>query len=179
VTDPRIGEILVSEERLQRRIVELAAEISADYAGREILVVGVLKGALLFISDLIRRLSVPCTMDFMAISSYGSSTHSSGVVRILKDLDGPIAGRHVLVVEDVVDSGLTLAYLMKNLRSREPASLELCTLMVKPAGRRLGIDMRYVGFEMPDTFVVGYGLDFDEHYRQLPYIAAFNGPENG
>jgi hypoxanthine phosphoribosyltransferase len=179
VTDPRIGEILVSEERLQRRIVELAAEISADYAGREILVVGVLKGALLFISDLIRRLSVPCTMDFMAVSSYGSSTHSSGVVRILKDLDAPIAGRHVLVVEDVVDSGLTLAYLMKNLRSREPASLELCTLMVKPAGRRLAIDMRYVGFEMPDTFVVGYGLDFDEHYRQLPYIAAFNGPDDG
>jgi hypoxanthine phosphoribosyltransferase len=179
VTDPRIGEILVSEERLQRRIVELAAEISADYAGREILVVGVLKGALLFISDLIRRLSVPCTMDFMAVSSYGSSTHSSGVVRILKDLDAPIAGRHVLVVEDVVDSGLTLAYLMKNLRSREPASLELCTLIVKPAGRRLAIDMRYVGFEMPDTFVVGYGLDFEEHYRQLPYIAAFNGPDNG
>ncbi len=179
MTDPRIGEILVSEERLQRRIVELAAEISADYAGREILVVGVLKGALLFISDLIRRLSVPCTMDFMAVSSYGSSTHSSGVVRILKDLDAPIAGRHVLVVEDVVDSGLTLAYLMKNLRSREPASLELCTLMVKPAGRRLAIDMRYVGFEMPDTFVVGYGLDFEEHYRQLPYIAAFNGPDNG
>jgi hypoxanthine phosphoribosyltransferase len=176
VTDPRIGEILVSEERLQERIRELAAEISADYAGREVLVVGVLKGALLFISDLVRRLSVPCTMDFMAVSSYGSSTHSSGVVRILKDLDAPIAGKHVLVVEDVVDSGLTLAYLMKNLRSREPATLELCTLMVKPAGRRLPIEMRYVGFEMPDTFVVGYGLDFDEHYRQLPYIAAFTGP---
>ena len=177
MTDPRIGDILVSEERLQQRIQELAAEISADYAGREILVVGVLKGALLFISDLIRQLSVPCTMDFMAVSSYGSTTHSSGVVRILKDLDGPIAGRHVLLVEDVVDSGLTLAYLMKNLRSREPASLELCTLMVKPAGRRLPIDMRYVGFEMPDTFVVGYGLDFDEQYRQLPYIAAFADPD--
>jgi hypoxanthine phosphoribosyltransferase len=177
VTDPRIGEILVSEERLQARIRELAAEISADYAGREILVVGILKGALLFISDLVRHLSVPCTMDFMAVSSYGSSTHSSGVVRILKDLDAPIAGKHVLLVEDVVDSGLTLSYLMKNLRSREPATLELCTLMVKPAGRRLSIDMRYVGFEMPDTFVVGYGLDFDEHYRQLPYIAAFTGPE--
>ena len=179
MTDPRIGEILVSEERLQQRIRELAVEISADYAGREILVIGVLKGALLFISDLVRRLSVPCTMDFMAVSSYGSTTHSSGVVRILKDLDAPIAGKDVLVVEDVVDSGLTLAYLMKNLRSREPASLELCTLMVKPAGRRLSIDMRYVGFEMPDTFVVGYGLDFDEQYRQLPYIAAFNGPETG
>jgi hypoxanthine phosphoribosyltransferase len=179
VTDPRIGEILVSEERLQQRIGELAAEISADYAGREVLVVGVLKGALLFISDLVRRLTVPCTMDFMAVSSYGSATHSSGVVRILKDLDAPIEGKHVLLVEDVVDSGLTLSYLMKNLRSREPASLELCTLMVKPAGRRLPIEMRYVGFDMPDTFVVGYGLDFDEHYRQLPYIAAFEGSRAG
>lgn len=175
MTDPRIGEILISEERLQQRIGELAAEISADYAGREILVVGVLKGALLFIADLVRRLSVPVTMDFMAVSSYGASTHSSGVVRILKDLDAPIAGKHVLVVEDVVDSGLTLQYLMKNLRSREPASLELCTLMVKPASRTLPVEMRYVGFEMPDAFVVGYGLDFDEHYRQLPYIAVFTG----
>lgn len=173
--DPRIGEILISEERLQARIGELADEISADYAGQEVLVVGVLKGALLFIADLVRRLTVPCTMDFMAVSSYGSNTHSSGVVRILKDLDAPIAGKHVLVVEDVVDSGLTLSYLMKNLRSREPASLELCTLMVKPSGRRVPIEMRYVGFEMPDAFVVGYGLDFDEHFRQLPYIAAFNG----
>ena len=171
--DPRIGEILISEERLQARIGELAADISADYAGTEVLVVGVLKGALLFIADLVRRLTVPCTMDFMAISSYGSSTHSSGVVRILKDLDAPIAGKHVLVVEDVVDSGLTLSYLMKNLRSREPASLELCTLMVKSSGRRVPIEMRYVGFEMTDAFVVGYGLDFDEQFRQLPYIAAF------
>jgi hypoxanthine phosphoribosyltransferase len=173
VIDPRIGEILISEERLQARIRELAAEISADYAGTEVLVVGVLKGALLFIADLVRALTVPCTMDFMAVSSYGSSTHSSGVVRILKDLDAPIAGKHVLVVEDVVDSGLTLSYLMKNLRSREPESLELCTLMVKPSARRVPIKMRYVGFEMTDAFVVGYGLDFDEHFRQLPYIAAF------
>ncbi len=171
--DPRIGEILITEERLQARIGELAADISADYAGTEVLVVGVLKGALLFIADLVRRLTVPCTMDFMAVSSYGASTHSSGVVRILKDLDAPIAGKHVLVVEDVVDSGLTLSYLMKNLRSREPASLELCTLMVKPSGRRVPVEMRYVGFEMSDAFVVGYGLDFDEHFRQLPYIAAF------
>lgn len=173
--DPQIGEVLIDEERLQARIDQLAAEISADYAGREVLVVGVLKGALLFIADLVRRLTVPCTMDFMAVSSYGASTHSSGVVRILKDLDAPIAGKHVLVVEDVVDSGLTLSYLMKNLRSREPASLELCTLMVKPAARRVPVEMRYVGFEMPDAFVVGYGLDFDERYRQLPYIARFNG----
>jgi hypoxanthine phosphoribosyltransferase len=173
--DPQIGEVLIDEERLQARIDQLAAEISADYAGREVLVVGVLKGALLFIADLVRRLTVPCTMDFMAVSSYGASTHSSGVVRILKDLDAPIAGKHVLVVEDVVDSGLTLSYLMKNLRSREPASLELCTLMVKPPARRVPVEMRYVGFEMPDAFVVGYGLDFDERYRQLPYIARFNG----
>ena len=171
--DPRIGEILISEEALRVRIGQLADEISADYAGKEVLVVGVLKGALVFIADLVRRLTVPCTMDFMAVASYGASTHSSGVVRILKDLDATIAGKHVLVVEDVVDSGLTLSYLMKNLRSREPASLELCTLMVKPAGRRVPVEMRYVGFEMPDTFVVGYGLDFDERFRQLPYIAAF------
>ena len=175
-TDPLIGEILISEERLQERIGELAAEISSDYEGREVLVVGVLKGALLFIADLVRKLSVPVTMDFMAVSSYGSSTQSSGVVRILKDLDAPIAGKHVLVVEDVVDSGLTLAYLMKNLRSREPASLELCTLMAKPGAARVAVDMRYVGFEMPGAFVVGYGLDYAERYRELPYIAVFNGP---
>jgi hypoxanthine phosphoribosyltransferase len=172
VSDPRIGEVLIDEARLQARIAELAAEISADYAGREILVVGVLKGALLFISDLVRKLTVPCRMDFMAVSSYGSNTQSSGVVRILKDLDAPIAGRHVLVVEDVVDSGLTLSYLMKNLASRDPATLELATLMLKPAARQLPITMRYVGFEMPSTFVVGYGLDLDEEFRQLPYIAA-------
>ena len=171
--DPRIGEVLISEERLQKRIGELAAAISADYAGKEVLVVGVLKGALLFIADLVRKLTVPCTMDFMAVSSYGANTHSSGVVRILKDLDAPIAGKHVLVVEDVVDSGLTLSYLMKNLRSREPASLELCALMVKPSGHRVPVEMRYVGFEMPDAFVIGYGLDFDEQFRQLPYIASF------
>ncbi len=174
MTDPRIGEVLIDEARLQARVAEMATEISADYAGREVLVVGVLKGALLFISDLVRKLTVPCRMDFMAVSSYGSSTHSSGVVRILKDLDAPIAGRHVLVVEDVVDSGLTLSYLMKNLASREPATLELATLMLKPSARALPIEMKYVGFEMPDTFVVGYGLDFDEQFRQLPYIASLN-----
>ncbi len=174
MTDPRIGEVLIDEARLQARVAEMATEISADYAGREILVVGVLKGALLFISDLVRKLTVPCRMDFMAVSSYGSSTHSSGVVRILKDLDAPIAGRHVLVVEDVVDSGLTLSYLMKNLASREPATLELATLMLKPSARALPIEMKYVGFEMPDTFVVGYGLDYDEQFRQLPYIASLN-----
>jgi hypoxanthine phosphoribosyltransferase len=166
-----VGRVLVSEERLQARIDEIAREVSADYAGRELLVVGVLKGAIFFIADLVRRLSVPCELDFMAVSSYGSSTHSSGVVRILKDLDIPIAGRHVLVVEDIIDSGLTLSYLMKNLASRRPASLEICTLLTKPGHRRLKMPTRYVGFDLPDAFVIGYGLDHAERFRELPYIA--------
>lgn len=169
-----VGETLISQEQLQAKIVEIAAEISADYEGRKILVVGVLKGAIFFISDLVRQLTVPCEIDFMAVSSYGAATHSSGVVRILKDLDIPIAGRHVLIVEDVIDSGLTLSYLLKNLTSRGPASLEICTLLAKPGYRRLNIEARYVGFELPDVFVVGYGLDHAERYRNLPYIAAFH-----
>lgn len=176
MNDPRIGEILISEERLQERVGELAAQISADYAGREILVIGVLKGALPFIADLVRKLSVPCTIDFMAVSSYGAEMHSSGVVRILKDLDKPILDKHVLLVEDVIDSGLTLSYLIKNLTSREPASLELCTLMAKSGRRPLPVEPKYVGFEMPKTFVIGYGLDLDEQFRQLPFIAALNQP---
>jgi len=166
-----VGETLVSEEELQTRIRELAAQVSADYQGREMLVIGVLKGAVFFIADLLRHLTVPCELDFMAVSSYGSSTHSSGVVRILKDLDIPIAGRHVLVVEDVIDSGLTLSYLLKNLASREPASLEICSLLTKPGHRRLNIPIRYIGFDLPDAFVIGYGLDYSERWRNLPYIA--------
>ena len=166
-----VGETLVTEEALQVRIRELAAQVSADYQGREMLVIGVLKGAVFFIADLLRHLTVPCELDFMAVSSYGSSTHSSGVVRILKDLDIPIAGRHVLVVEDVIDSGLTLSYLLKNLASREPASLEICTLLTKPGHRRLNIPIRYIGFDLPDAFVIGYGLDYSERWRNLPYIA--------
>jgi hypoxanthine phosphoribosyltransferase len=166
-----VGETLVAEEALQGRVRELAAEVSADYEGREMLVIGVLKGAVFFIADLLRHLTVPCELDFMAVSSYGSSTHSSGVVRILKDLDIPIAGRHVLVVEDVIDSGLTLSYLLKNLASREPASLEICTLLTKPGHKRLNIPIRYVGFDLPDAFVIGYGLDYCERWRNLPYIA--------
>jgi hypoxanthine phosphoribosyltransferase len=166
-----IGEVLIDEASLQQRISEIATRISADYAGREPLVIGVLKGAVFFIADLLRRLTVPCELDFMAVSSYGSSTHSSGVVRILKDLDIPIAGRHVLVVEDVIDSGLTLSYLMKNLASRQPASLEICTLLTKPGHRRVNIPIRYVGFNLPDSFVIGYGLDYAERYRNLPFIA--------
>jgi hypoxanthine phosphoribosyltransferase len=168
-----VGEILIPEDALQARIREIAARISEDYAGRKVLVIGVLKGAIFFISDLVRHLEVPCELDFMAVSSYGASTHSSGVVRILKDLDIPIAGRDVLIVEDVIDSGLTLSYLLKNLTSRGPASLEICTLLAKPGYRRLNIEARYVGFELPDVFVVGYGLDYAERYRNLPHIAAF------
>jgi hypoxanthine phosphoribosyltransferase len=166
-----VGETLVSEEALQARIRELAAQVSADYEGRDMLVVGVLKGAVFFIADLLRQLTVPCELDFMAVSSYGSSTHSSGVVRILKDLEMPIAGRHVLVVEDVIDSGLTLSYLLKNLASRQPASLEICSLLTKPGHKRLNIPIRYVGFDLPDAFVIGYGLDYAERWRNLPYIA--------
>jgi len=173
VSGGRPGEILVSEDRLQARIDELARQISDDYRDREVLVIGVLKGAIFFIADLVRRLDVGCELDFMAVSSYGSSSHSSGVVRILKDLDHPIAGRHVLVVEDIIDSGLTLSYLLRNLASRGPASLEVCTLLTKPHHRELPMRARYVGFDLPDVFVVGYGLDHAERFRNLPFIAAF------
>jgi hypoxanthine phosphoribosyltransferase len=168
---PLPGEILIDEETLRARVDELAAEISRDYAGRELLVLGVLKGAVFFIADLVRRIDLPCELDFMAISSYGSATSSSGVVRIIKDLDAPLEGRHVLIVEDVIDSGLTLAYLLKNLAARGPASLEICSLLAKPGRRRRNLEIRYVGFELPDVFVVGYGLDHAERYRNLPHIA--------
>jgi hypoxanthine phosphoribosyltransferase len=166
-----IEDVLISPEELQARLGELAAEIDRDYAGREVLLVGVLKGAFQVISDLSRRLHVRSTVDFMACSSYGSATTSSGVVRIMKDLDVDIAGRHVLIVEDIVDSGLTLDYLVKNLRSRKPASIEIFSLLTKPSRREVDLPIRYVGFEVPDVFVVGYGLDYDEHYRGLPCIA--------
>ncbi len=165
-----VGEVLIDEERLQERIRELGREVSADYAGRDLLLVGVLKGAVFFMADLMRSLSVPCEIDFMAISSYGASTDSSGVVRILKDLDIDIVGRHVLVVEDIIDSGLTLSYLLRNLESRSPATLEICALLTKPARREIDVPVRYVGFEIPNKFVIGYGLDFAERYRNLPYV---------
>ena len=149
-------------------------ELSADYAGRELLLVGVLKGAVFFMADLMRALTVPCEIDFMAISSYGASTDSSGVVRILKDLDINIEGRHVLVVEDIIDSGLTLSYLLRNLESREPASLEICALLTKPDRREIDVPVRYVGFEIPNKFVIGYGLDFAERYRNLPYVGVLH-----
>jgi hypoxanthine phosphoribosyltransferase len=169
-----VGEVLIDEPTLQSRIVELGEEISNDYAGRDLLLVGVLKGAVFFMADLMRSLTVPCEVDFMAISSYGDSTDSSGIVRILKDLDINIEGRHVLVVEDIIDSGLTLSYLMRNLESREPATLEVCALLTKPARREIDVSVRYVGFEIPNKFVVGYGLDFAERYRNLPYVAVLS-----
>ena len=169
-----VGEILLEEDAIQTRIRELGREISSDYAGRELLLVGVLKGAVFFMADLMRAITVPCEIDFMAISSYGASTDSSGVVRILKDLDINIEGRHVLVVEDIVDSGLTLSYLVRNLESREPASLEVCSLLTKPGRREIEVDIRYVGFEIPNRFVIGYGLDFAERYRNLPYVGVLH-----
>jgi hypoxanthine phosphoribosyltransferase len=165
-----VGEILIPADDLQRRIAELGREVSTDYAGRDLLLVGVLKGAVFFIADLMRELTVPCEIDFMAISSYGTGTDSSGVVRILKDLDQNIAGRDVLVVEDIIDSGLTLSYLMRTLRARRPGSLEICTLLTKPERREIDVPVRYVGFEIPNRFVIGYGLDYAERYRNLPYI---------
>jgi hypoxanthine phosphoribosyltransferase len=166
-----VGQVLIEEDALQARIRELGSEISEDYAGRDVLLIGVLKGAVFFMADLMRQLSVTCEVDFMAISSYGGATDSSGVVRILKDLDINIEGRDVLVVEDIIDSGLTLSYLMRNLEAREPASLEICALLTKPSRREIDVPVRYVGFEIPNRFVIGYGLDFDERYRNLPYVA--------
>ncbi len=169
-----VGEILIDEETLSTRVAELGAEVSADYQGRDLLLIGVLKGAVFFMADLMRHITVPCEVDFMAISSYGDSTDSSGIVRILKDLDINIEGRDVLVVEDIIDSGLTLSYLMRNLESREPASLEVCALMTKPDRREIDVPVRYIGFEIPNRFVVGYGLDFGERYRNLPYVAVLS-----
>ena len=175
--DPAIGEILVQPDDLRRKVADLGKEISADYADRDLLLVGVLKGAVFFLSDLMREISVPCEVDFMAVASYGSATDSSGVVRILKDLDQSIEGRHVLIVEDIVDSGLTLQYLLRNLRARGPASVEVCALLTKPERRKIDLDARYVGFEIPDKFAIGYGLDHAERYRNLPYVAALQQDE--
>ena len=169
-----VGEVLIDEDDLRGRVEELGAEISADYEGRDLLLVGVLKGAIFFISDLMRELAVPCEIDFMAISSYGAGTDSSGVVRILKDLEINISGRDVLVVEDIIDSGLTLSYLRRTLGARKPASLEICALLTKPERREVEVPVRYVGFEIPNRFVIGYGLDFAERYRNLPYIGVLH-----
>src|SRR3954466_1327890 len=169
--DESIGEILVQPDELQHRIRQLGEEISRDYAGRDLLLIGVLKGAVFFLADLMRQIDVPCEVDFMAVSSYGSAPDTSGVVRILKDLDAPLEGRDVLIVEDIVDSGLTLQYLMRTLQARGPASLEGCALLTKPERRLVETPARYVGFEIPDKFAIGYGLDYAERYRNLPYVA--------
>jgi hypoxanthine phosphoribosyltransferase len=165
-----VEEVLIDEAALQNRIAELGASITEDYRGRDLLLVGVLKGAVFFMADLMRQIDLPCEVDFMAISSYGAGVDSSGVVRILKDLDISIEGRNVLVVEDIIDSGLTLSYLLRNLEAREPASLETCALLTKPERRENDVLCRYVGFEIPNRFVIGYGLDFAERYRNLPYV---------
>ena len=168
--DDDIEKVLVSAEQIQARTAELAKEIDADYGDREPLLVGVLKGAVMFMSDLARSLQRPSTMEFMAVSSYGSATTSSGVVRILKDLDRDIATQHVLIVEDIIDSGLTLSWLLKNLAARQPSSIEVVALLRKPDAVKVPVPVRYVGFDIPNEFVVGYGLDYAERYRDLPYI---------
>jgi len=172
--DPRLGETVVSEAELRNRVAELGKEITADYDGRAPLLVGVLKGAFMFMADLARQISLPVEFDFMAVSSYGSATKTSGVVRIVKDLDLDLSDRHVLLVEDIVDSGLTLNYLRRNLQARRPASLEVCALLVKDGLQKVEPDLKYVGFRIPEDFVVGYGLDAGELYRNLPYLAVFD-----
>ena len=169
-----VGRILIEEDVLQARVRELGAEISRDYAGRDLLLVGVLKGAVFFMADLMRELTIPCEIDFMAISSYGAGTDSSGVVRILKDLDLNISGRNVLVVEDIIDSGLTLSYLVRSLKARKPASVDICALLTKPERREVDVPVRYIGFEIPNEFVIGYGLDYAERYRNLPHVAVLH-----
>jgi hypoxanthine phosphoribosyltransferase len=171
-----VGEILVQRDELAHRVRELGDQISADYRGRDLFLVGVLKGAVFFLSDLMRHLEVPCEVDFMAVASYGSSTDSSGVVRILKDLDAPIEGREVLIVEDIVDSGLTLSYLLRTLQARNPGSLEVCALLTKPERRKVELPIKYVGFEIPNRFAIGYGLDHGERFRNLPYVAVLEEP---
>ena len=165
-----IAEVLVSEQEIQDKIAQLAKAIDEDYRGKEIMLVGVLKGAVMVMADLARALETPVSMEFMAVTSYGSSTSSSGVVRILKDLDREIEGQHVLVVEDIIDSGLTLNWLLRNMRSRNPASVEVCALLRKPEAAKVDVDVKYVGFDLPAEFVVGYGLDYAERYRGLPFV---------
>jgi hypoxanthine phosphoribosyltransferase len=175
VRDPAIGEVLVQKDELEHRVRQLGKEISRDYEGQDLVLVGVLKGAVFFLSDLMRHIEIPCEVDFMAVASYGSSTDSSGVVRILKDLDAAIDGRDVLIVEDIVDSGLTLQYLLRSLGARDPRSLEVCALLTKPERRKVDLPTRYVGFEIPTKVAIGYGLDHAERYRNLPYVAALSG----
>ena len=166
-----VKEVLFSAEELGKRVRELGKQITGEYQGKELLVIGVLKGANVFLADLIRRIELPLEIDFIAAASYGSSTESSGVVRLLKDLDYPIENRHVLLVEDLIDTGLTLHYLAENLKARQPASFQICTLLDKPERRKVSMEVDYKGFDIPDEFIVGYGIDFNQKYRNLSYIA--------
>ena len=177
--DPNLGRVVVTDQELRTRIAELGAQITRDYSGSEVLLVAVLKGAIMFMADLSRAIDLPVELDFMAVSSYGSATKTSGVVRIVKDLDVDLAGRDVLIVEDIVDSGLTLNYLRKNLAARGPASLEVCALFLKEGLQKVEPDLRYVGFRLPPEFVVGYGLDIAERYRTLSDLRVYTGPGAG
>ncbi|GAA0123891.1 MAG: hypoxanthine phosphoribosyltransferase [Clostridium argentinense] len=166
-----LKEVLLTEEQIKKKINELAARINEDYKGKDLLVLGILKGSVIFMSDLLKGIKVPCMMDFMAVSSYGNSSESSGIVKILKDLDFEVEGKHVLIVEDIIDSGITLKYLMKYLGARNPESLEIACLLNKPDRRKEELEVKYLGFDVPDYFLVGYGLDYAEKYRNLPYVA--------
>lgn len=165
-----IKEVLISEEVINAKVKELAGRISNDYKGKDLLVVGVLKGSVIFAAELIKNITIPCQIDFMAVSSYGDSSETTGVVRILKDLDSEISGKHIIIVEDIVDSGITLNYLSNYLKSRNASSVEIVSLLTKPSRRKVDIDCKYVGFETPDEFLVGYGLDYAEKYRNLPFV---------
>ncbi len=165
-----ILKIMISEEEIQKKVKEIGQRITEDYKGRDLLVVGILKGCMLFLSDLVKEIKLPLTMDFMVVSSYGSATKSSGVVRIIKDLEREIQDKDVLIIEDIVDTGLTLSYLMENLKTRNPRSVKVCSLLDKPDRRKAAVDIEYVGFTIPDEFVVGYGLDYSEVYRNLPFV---------
>jgi hypoxanthine phosphoribosyltransferase len=175
MADPQLGDTLVQAQDLQRRVSELAGLVTEDYRDLDLLLVCVLKGAVFFAADLMRQIEIPCELDFMAVASYGSATDSSGVVRIIKDLEVPIEARHVLIVEDIVDSGLTLQYLLRSLGARNPASLEVCALLTKPERLKVDLPVRYVGFEIANRYAIGYGLDHGERYRNLPYVAALAG----
>lgn len=175
-TDGEIGRILVTAEQLDRRVRELGAELSRDYEGKDLLLLGILKGAVFFLSDLVRQLRIHAELDFMAVASYGSATTTSGVVRILKDLDRPIQGRDVVIVEDIIDSGLTARYLLGSLQGRKPRTLEVCALLLKRDARVVDVPIKYVGFEIPNEFVIGYGLDYQQRYRGLPYVAVLTAP---
>ncbi|MGQ0804425.1 MAG: hypoxanthine phosphoribosyltransferase [Actinomycetota bacterium] len=177
MNDPDLGKVVVTEDELQQRVRELGKELTSDYDGRPVLLVGVLKGAFMFMSDLARAIDLPVEFDFMSVASYGSATRTSGVVRILMDLDLDLSQRHVVIVEDIVDSGLTLAYLRKNLAARGPASLEVCALLLKEGLQKVDPDIKYVGFRIPPDFVVGYGLDVGQRYRNLSYIVEYTGPD--